>query len=155
MVLVPLGLHMWAAPYKIGVVGPWACDLLFSKALLDIAAQLATERINRDPSFDLDYSFEYVILNEDCQTFRPLSSFISHHQMASGFIGPVNPGYCDAALLLGNSWDKGIFSWACVNYELDNKTSYPAFSWTLPSPIRVLVTHEVFPMGSCWSNFLR
>lgn len=132
--------QVWAPPYKIGVVGPWACDPLFSKALPEIAAQLATERINRDPSFDLGYSFEYVILNEDCQTSKALSNFISHHHMASGFIGPVNPGYCEAALLLGNSWDKGIFSWACVNYELDNKNSYPTFSRTLPSPIRVLVT---------------
>ncbi|XP_006922777.1 retinal guanylyl cyclase 2 [Pteropus alecto] len=140
LVLTYFPQQVWAPPYKIGVVGPWACDPLFSKALPEIAAQLATERINRDPSFDLGYSFEYVILNEDCQTSRALSSFISHHQMASGFIGPVNPGYCEAALLLGNSWDKGIFSWACVNYELDNKNSYPTFSRTLPSPIRVLVT---------------
>ncbi|XP_016015890.1 retinal guanylyl cyclase 2 isoform X1 [Rousettus aegyptiacus] len=140
LVLTCFPQQVWAPPYKIGVVGPWACDPLFSKALPEIAAQLATERINRDPSFDLGYSFEYVILNEDCQTSKALSNFISHHHMASGFIGPVNPGYCEAALLLGNSWDKGIFSWACVNYELDNKNSYPTFSRTLPSPIRVLVT---------------
>ncbi|EHH61140.1 Retinal guanylyl cyclase 2 [Macaca fascicularis] len=140
LVVMYLPQQVWALPYKIGVVGPWACDSLFSKALPEVAARLAIERINRDPSFDLSYSFEYVILNEDCQTSRALSSFISHHQMASGFIGPTNPGYCEAASLLGNSWDKGIFSWACVNYELDNKNSYPTFSRTLPSPIRVLVT---------------
>ncbi|XP_046529995.1 retinal guanylyl cyclase 2 [Equus asinus] len=132
--------QVWAPPYRIGVVGPWTCDPLFSKALPEVAARLAIERINRDPSFDLSYSFEYVILNEDCQTSRALSNFISHHQMASGFIGLANPGYCEAASLLGNSWDKGIFSWACVNYELDNKNSYPTFSRTLPSAIRVLVT---------------
>ncbi|XP_008071181.1 retinal guanylyl cyclase 2 [Carlito syrichta] len=132
--------QVWALPYKIGVVGPWACDPLFSKALPEVAARLATERISRDPSFDLGYSFEYVVLNEDCQTSKALSSFISYHQMASGFIGFTNPGYCEAASLLGSSWDKGIFSWACVNYELDNKNSHPTFSRTLPSPIRVLVT---------------
>nr|XP_004659198.1 retinal guanylyl cyclase 2 [Jaculus jaculus] len=129
-----------ALPYKIGVMGPWTCDPLFSKALPEVAAALAIERITQDPSFDLSYSLEYVILNEDCQTSRALSNFIFHHQMASGFVGPANPGYCEAASLLGNSWDKGIFSWACVNYELDNKNSYPTFSRTLPSPIRVLVT---------------
>ncbi|XP_049728091.1 retinal guanylyl cyclase 2 [Elephas maximus indicus] len=132
--------QVWAPPYKVGVIGPWACDPLFSKALPEVAARLAVERINRDPSLDLGYSFEYVILNEDCQTSRALSSFISHHKMASGFIGPANPGYCEAVSLLGNSWDKGIFSWACVNYELDNKNSYLTFSRTLPSPIQVLVT---------------
>ncbi|XP_047700221.1 retinal guanylyl cyclase 2 [Prionailurus viverrinus] len=140
LALTSIPQQVCGPPYKIGVVGPWACDPLFSKALPEVAARLATERINRDPSFDLGYSFEYVILNEDCQTSGALASFISHHQMASGFIGPANPGYCEAASLLGNSWDKGIFSWACVNYELDNKNSYPTFSRTLPSPIRVLVT---------------
>ncbi|XP_007534431.2 retinal guanylyl cyclase 2 [Erinaceus europaeus] len=140
LVLMFFPQQVWASPYKIGVVGPWTCDPLFSKALPQVAAQLATERINRDPSFDLGYSFEYVILNEDCQTSRALSSFTSYHQMASGFVGPANPGYCEAASLLGSSWDKSIFSWACLNYELDNKNSYPNFSRTLPSPIRVLVT---------------
>ncbi|XP_040324304.1 retinal guanylyl cyclase 2 [Herpailurus yagouaroundi] len=140
LALTSIPQQVCGPPYKIGVVGPWACDPLFSKALPEVAARLATERINRDPSFDLGYSFEYVILNEDCQTSGALASFISHHQMASGFIGPANPGYCEAASLLANSWDKGIFSWACVNYELDNKNSYPTFSRTLPSPIRVLVT---------------
>ncbi|XP_032330636.1 retinal guanylyl cyclase 2 isoform X3 [Camelus ferus] len=140
LALTSLPQQVWAPLYKIGVVGPWTCDPLFSKALPEVAARLAIERINRDSSLDLGYSFKYVILNEDCQTSRDLASFISHHQMASGFIGPANPGYCEAASLLGNSWDKGIFSWACVNYELDNKNSHPTFSRTLPSPIRVLVT---------------
>ncbi|XP_066106125.1 retinal guanylyl cyclase 2 isoform X2 [Saccopteryx bilineata] len=140
LALTSLPQQVWAPPYKIGIVGPWACDQLFSKALPEAAARLAIERINKDPSFDLGYSFEYVILNEDCQTSSALSSFISHHQMASVFIGPANPGYCEAAALLGNSWDKGIFSWACVNYELNNKNSYPTFLRTIASPIRVLVT---------------
>ncbi|XP_050997940.1 retinal guanylyl cyclase 2 [Acomys russatus] len=140
LALLPLIWWGQALPYKIGVVGPWTCDPFFAKALPDVAAALAIERISRDVSFDRSYSYEYVILNEDCQTSKALSSFISHQQMASAFVGPANPGYCEAASLLGNSWDKGIFSWACVNHELDNKHSYPTFSRTLPSPIRVLLT---------------
>lgn len=140
LVLLSLIQSVRALPYKIGVIGPWTCDPFFSKALPEVAAALAIERISRDVSFDGSYTFEYVILNEDCQTPKALSSFISHQQMASGFVGPANPGYCEAASLLGNSWDKGIFSWACVNHELDNKHRHPTFSRTLPSPIRVLVT---------------
>nr|XP_048284486.1 retinal guanylyl cyclase 2 [Myodes glareolus] len=140
--LALVSLLQWTQvlPYKIGVIGPWTCDPFFSKALPEVAAGLAIERISRDVAFNRNYSFEYVILNEDCRTSKALSSFISHQQMASVFVGPANPGYCEAASLLGNNWDKGIFSWACVNHELDNKQSYPTFSRTLPSPIRVLVT---------------
>lgn len=140
LALVSLLQRTQVLPYKIGVIGPWTCDPFFSKALPEVAAGLAIERISRDVAFDRNYSFEYVILNEDCRTSKALSSFISHQQMASVFVGPANPGYCEAASLLGNNWDKGIFSWACVNHELDNKQSYPTFSRTLPSPIRVLVT---------------
>ncbi|OBS82839.1 hypothetical protein A6R68_23172 [Neotoma lepida] len=64
-----------------------------TEALPEVAAGLAIERISRDVSFDRSYSFEYVILNEDCQTPKALSSFIFHQQMASGFVGPANPGY--------------------------------------------------------------
>lgn len=109
LALMSLLQQVWALSYKVVVMGSWACDLLFSKALPEGAAWSAIERISRDPSLDLGYSFEYVILNEDCQTSRALSSFISYHQMASEFIGPANPGYCEGAWLLRNSWNKGIF----------------------------------------------
>uniref|UniRef100_A0A6I8S5Y4 Guanylate cyclase n=1 Tax=Xenopus tropicalis TaxID=8364 RepID=A0A6I8S5Y4_XENTR len=125
-------------PYKVGVVGPWSCDPLFSKALPNVAAKLAIERINKDASLDLGLSFNYVILEEDCQTSKALSTFLTYSGVASGFIGPSNPGYCDAATLLGKNWNKAVFSWACINYELDNVKSYPTFARTLPSPTRVL-----------------
>nr|DBA21003.1 TPA: hypothetical protein GDO54_017729 [Pyxicephalus adspersus] len=125
-------------PYKVGVVGPWSCDSLFSKALPHVAAKLAVERINKDTSLDLGLRFNYVIIDEDCQTSKALSLFLTYSGAASGFIGPSNPGYCDAATLLGKNWNKAVFSWACINYELDNVKSYPTFARTLPSPTRVL-----------------
>ncbi|MEE6522301.1 hypothetical protein FKM82_020774 [Ascaphus truei] len=125
-------------PYKVGVVGPWACDPLFSKALPNVAAKLAIERINKDASLELGLLFNYVVLEEDCQTSKAVSTFLTYSGAASGFIGPSNPGYCDAATLLGKNWNKAVFSWACINYELDNVKSYPTFARTLPSPTRVL-----------------
>lgn len=125
-------------PYKVGVVGPWSCDPLFSKALPHIAAKLAVERINKDATLDLGLNFNYVIIDEDCQTSKALSTFLTYSGVASGFIGPSNPGYCDAATLLGKNWNKAVFSWACINYELENVKSYPTFARTLPSPTRVL-----------------
>ncbi|XP_069468726.1 retinal guanylyl cyclase 2 isoform X2 [Ambystoma mexicanum] len=136
LVIFPQLVH--SIPYKVGVIGPWSCDPLFSKALPNAAAKLAIERINRDTSLEIGIPFNYVILEEDCQTSKALSSFLSYSGVASGFIGPSNPGYCNAATLLGKNWNKPVFSWACINYELDNVKSYPTFARTLPSPTRVL-----------------
>ncbi|XP_072126994.1 retinal guanylyl cyclase 2-like isoform X1 [Mobula birostris] len=132
----PCSVH--CLTYKVGVIGPWACDPIFAKALPDVAAQLAVDQINKDSSLSLGNHLDYVILNEDCQTSKALVTFVDYSYMASGFIGPVNPGYCDAASLLGKNWNRIIFSWACVNYELDDAINYPTFVRTLPSPAHVL-----------------
>lgn len=51
-----------AAWFRVGVVGPWGCDPLFAKALPSVAAQLAVNRINRDPSLSYAVTFNYAIL---------------------------------------------------------------------------------------------
>uniref|UniRef100_A0A3B4DIA7 Guanylate cyclase n=1 Tax=Pygocentrus nattereri TaxID=42514 RepID=A0A3B4DIA7_PYGNA len=127
------------AIFRVGVVGPWSCDPLFAKAYPSTAARLAVSRINRDPSLWPGITFDYVILEEDCQTSQALSRFLSYYTRASGFIGPVNPGYCDAASLLGKSWNKAVFSWSCFSYELGNPRSHATFTHTMPLPALVLV----------------
>ncbi|XP_061089883.1 retinal guanylyl cyclase 2 [Conger conger] len=127
-----------ASLFRVGVIGPWSCDPLFAKALPKAAAQLAVERINKDDSLLLGTTFDYVILEEDCQTSRALSDFLHYGTQASAFVGPVNPGYCDAACLLGKSWNKAVFSWACVGQELDVRT-HPTMACTTPSPSWVLL----------------
>lgn len=51
-----------AAWFRVGVVGPWGCDPLFAKALPDVAAQLAVNRINKDPSLSYAVTFDYIVL---------------------------------------------------------------------------------------------
>lgn len=51
-----------AAWFRVGVVGPWGCDPLFAKALPHVAAQLAVNRINRDPSLSYAATFDYIVL---------------------------------------------------------------------------------------------
>uniref|UniRef100_UPI00398EEC97 retinal guanylyl cyclase 2-like n=1 Tax=Pristiophorus japonicus TaxID=55135 RepID=UPI00398EEC97 len=138
VLILPCSVH--CITYKVGVIGPWTCDPIFAKALPKVAAKLAIDRINKDSSLNLGNHFDYVILNEDCQTSKALAAFLEYSNLASGFIGPTNPGYCDAASLLGKNWNRIIFSWACINYELDDATNYPTFARTLPSPTRVLFT---------------
>ncbi|KAK6296571.1 hypothetical protein J4Q44_G00327130 [Coregonus suidteri] len=126
--------------FKVGVLGPWNCDPVYSKALPAVAAKLAVGRINEDFSLDLGSKLDFVILQEACETSKALTTFVYYEKMVDGFVGPTNPGYCDAASLLGKNWDKAIFSWACINYELDRIKGYPTFARTLPSPTRVLFT---------------
>lgn len=125
--------------FRVGVVGPWSCDPLFAKAYPSTAARLAISRINKDPSLSSGVTFDYVILEEECKTSQALSTFLSHYNQVSGFIGPVNPGYCDAASLLGKSWNKPVFSWSCVGFEMEAIRSHPTFVYTIPVPTLVLL----------------
>lgn len=51
------------ASFRVGVVGPWECDPVFAKALPDVAAQLAVNRINKDPSLSYAATFDYTVLH--------------------------------------------------------------------------------------------
>ncbi|XP_037538865.1 retinal guanylyl cyclase 2 [Nematolebias whitei] len=134
--LIPHQAH--AAWFRIGVVGPWGCDPIFGKALPYVAAQLAVNRINRDPSLTYGATFDYAVLQEPCETSRGLEAFVGFHTKASGYIGPTNPGYCDAASMLTKGWNKAIFPWACVGYELDNVRNHPTFALSMARPTQVL-----------------
>ena len=48
--------------FRVGVVGPWGCDPLYSKAMPGVAAQLAVDRINNDPALSWEDTFDYVLL---------------------------------------------------------------------------------------------
>ncbi|NXW72504.1 GUC2F cyclase, partial [Hirundo rustica] len=126
--------------FKIGLLGPWNCDPVFSKAFPHVAARLAVGRISRDPSLDLGHRLDYVILQEECDTPRALVRFFDFGKLSSAFIGPLNPGFCEVAAYLGESWNKAIFSWMCINYKLDSTIHHHAFARTLPSPTQILLT---------------
>ncbi|XP_019334932.2 retinal guanylyl cyclase 2 [Alligator mississippiensis] len=138
-----LGIIMLSCPahcevFKMGLVGPWDCDPFFSKAFPEVAAKLAVDRINEDPSLDLDQELDYILLQEGCETSKALARFLDFETVSSVFVGPLNPGYCDVATLLGSNWNKAIFSWTCINSELDPAINEHTLARTLPSPIRVL-----------------
>ncbi|XP_037631301.1 retinal guanylyl cyclase 2 [Sebastes umbrosus] len=126
--------------FKVGVLGPWNCDPIHYRALPAAAARLAVSRINGDLNLDLGLKMDFIILQEPCETSRALTAFIYYEKMADAFVGPTNPGYCVAASLLAKNWDKAIFSYGCVNYELDRAIGYPTFARTVPFPTEVLFT---------------
>ncbi|KAM7366520.1 hypothetical protein PAMP_015956 [Pampus punctatissimus] len=143
VLLSSLCLFPWpvqGAVFRVGVVGPWVCDPLFAKALPNVAAQLAVNRINKDPSLSYATTFDYTVLQEPCETSRALETFVGFHTKASGYVGPVNSGYCDAASMLSKGWNKAMFSWGCVGYELDDIRSHPTFARSMPRPTLVLLS---------------
>uniref|UniRef100_A0A8C9UQ92 Guanylate cyclase n=1 Tax=Spermophilus dauricus TaxID=99837 RepID=A0A8C9UQ92_SPEDA len=121
--------------FTVGVLGPWDCDPIFAQALPGVAAQLAVDRVNRDPSLLPGSHLASVVLPTGCHTPQALATFLTHKDTVAAFVGPVNPGYCPAAALLAQSWGKTLFSWACGAPEGGHE-SVP----TLPSAAQVLLT---------------
>ncbi|XP_028320283.1 retinal guanylyl cyclase 2 [Gouania willdenowi] len=126
--------------FKVGVLGPWNCDPVYYRALPTTAAKLAVNRINGDSSLDLGLKLDFKVLQEPCETSKALTAFIYNEKMADAFIGPTNPGYCIAASLLAKTWDKALFSYGCVTYEVDRVAAYPTIANTVPFPSDVLYT---------------
>ncbi|XP_077170514.1 retinal guanylyl cyclase 1 isoform X2 [Paroedura picta] len=137
LLCLPGGVHL--GTFKVGVVGPWKCDTVYAKAYPDLAAKLAVSRINNDPTVNQAYWFDYVLLNEDCETSQALLGFVNVERYASGFIGPVNPALCEAAGWLGHAWNKPVFSWSCLS---DNAAveRYGTFIRALPQSSAVIYT---------------
>lgn len=132
-----LPCEAWGSTFKIAIVGPWACDPMYSKALPDLAARLAMSRINKDPDLNQGFWYDYTLINEDCSSSKALARFAELEGYGSAFLGPANPGYCTAAALLAKNWKKGILSWACLKADMD-EGMYSTFLRPLPLSSRVL-----------------
>lgn len=134
---LPLTIH--ATTFKVGVIGPWKCDSIYAQAYPDAAAKLAVSRINKDPTLNKGYWFDYVLVNEDCQTSKALIALVNAEYYASGFVGPVNPTACQAAGMLGKTWNKPIVSWACLTDDAE-VGRFETFMRPLPQASTVLYT---------------
>lgn len=128
----------WGTTFKVALVGPWTCDLLYSKSLPDLAARLATSRINKDPHLNKGYWYDYTLINEDCKASRALARFGELNGYGSAFLGPANPGYCSSAALYTKEWDVGIHSWGCLKPNMHKGGMYPTFLRPLPLSSNVL-----------------
>lgn len=132
--------QVWATTFKVALVGPWTCDLLYSKALPDVAARLAISRINKNPYLNRGYWYDYALVNEDCKSTRALVRFSDLEGYGAAFLGPANPGYCSSAALYTKEWDVGILSWGCLKPYMKTMDMYPTFSRPLPLSSNVLFT---------------
>ncbi|CAL8364891.1 unnamed protein product [Lota lota] len=127
-----------ATTFKVAIVGPWTCDPLYSKALPDLAARLATSRINKNPYLNKGYWYDYTLINEDCISSRALAHFAELDGYGSAFLGPANPGYCTSAALFAKQWNLGILSWGCLKPNMEEGGMHSTFLRPLPLSSRVL-----------------
>ncbi|XP_054850517.1 retinal guanylyl cyclase 1 [Eublepharis macularius] len=137
LLCLPSCVHL--VTFKVGVMGPWNCDSVYAQAYPEVAAKLAVARINKDPTVNQAYWFDYVLLSEECQTSQALVGFVNMERYASGFIGPVNPAICEAAGWLGRAWNKPIFSWACLTDDAAVER-FGTFARSLPQTSAVIYT---------------
>lgn len=128
----------WGTTFRVALVGPWTCDLLYSKSLPDSAARLAIARINKDPHLNKGYWYDYTLINEDCRASRALARFAELEGYGSAFLGPANAGYCSSAALYAKEWDVGMLSWGCLKPNMKNEGMYPTYLQPLPLSSHVL-----------------
>ncbi|XP_004768270.1 guanylate cyclase D-like [Mustela putorius furo] len=128
-------LALGAGTFTLGVLGPWDCDPIFAKALPSVAAQLAVDQASQDSSLVLGSRLVSVVLPTGCDTPHALATFLAHKNTIAAFVGPVNPGYCQAAALLAQGWGKTLFSWVCGAPEGGGELVA-----TLPSAAHVLLS---------------
>uniref|UniRef100_A0A8C6GU63 Guanylate cyclase n=1 Tax=Mus spicilegus TaxID=10103 RepID=A0A8C6GU63_MUSSI len=102
-----------SAVFKVGVLGPWACDPIFARARPDLAARLAANRLNRDFALDGGPRFEVALLPEPCLTPGSLGAVSSALSRVSGLVGPVNPAACRPAELLAQEAGVALVPWGC------------------------------------------
>ncbi|KAL0994331.1 hypothetical protein UPYG_G00120740 [Umbra pygmaea] len=137
LIFIYLPCEAWGVTFTVAVIGPWTCDPMYSKAYPDLAARLATTRLNKDPYIKKGYWYDYTLVNEDCKTSRALARFNSLEGYGSAFLGPSNPGYCSSAALFAKNWNKPLLSWACLKTSMEHG-QYPTFHRPLPLSSRVL-----------------
>ncbi|XP_051023249.1 retinal guanylyl cyclase 1 [Acomys russatus] len=102
-----------SAVFRVGVLGPWACDPIFARARADLAARLAADRLNRDLALDGGPRFEVALLPEPCLTPGSLGAVSSALSRVSGLVGPVNAAACRPAELLAQGAGVALVPWGC------------------------------------------
>ncbi|KAM5273188.1 retinal guanylyl cyclase 1 [Ctenodactylus gundi] len=125
LLLLPLLLppSAFSVVFKVGVLGPWACDPLFARARADLAARLAAARLNRDRALGGGLHFEVALLPEPCRTPASLGAVSSALSRVSGLVGPVNSAACRPAELLAQEAGVALVPWGCPGTQAAGATA--------------------------------
>ncbi|KAK2863633.1 hypothetical protein Q5P01_003166 [Channa striata] len=111
---------VWAATFKLALIGPWSCDPMFSRAMPMVAANLALSRLRSDTGMSRGYWYDVKLLDEDCSASKALTKLGNFEGYGHTYIGPFSPALCHAASLLAQHWDAGLASPGCLNADWPN-----------------------------------
>uniref|UniRef100_A0A3B5AKQ2 guanylate cyclase n=1 Tax=Stegastes partitus TaxID=144197 RepID=A0A3B5AKQ2_9TELE len=125
--------QVWAATFKLALIGPWSCDPMFSRAMPTAAANLALSRLQSDSGLSKGFWYDVKLLEEDCSASKALTELGEMEGYGHAYIGPFNPALCHAASLLAEHWEAGLASPGCLD------TDWPNLPPITP-PSRVLFT---------------
>ncbi|XP_055012743.1 retinal guanylyl cyclase 2-like [Boleophthalmus pectinirostris] len=109
---------LWAATFKMALIGPWSCDPLYSRAMVSTAVNLALSRLRRDAG--LSYWYDVKVLDESCSASRALTELSEMEGYGHAYIGPFNPALCHAASLFAQHWEAGLASPGCLDADWPN-----------------------------------
>ncbi|XP_033839483.1 retinal guanylyl cyclase 2-like, partial [Periophthalmus magnuspinnatus] len=109
---------LWAATFKLALIGPWSCDPMYSRAMVSTAVNLALSRLRRDTG--LSYWFDVTVLDESCSASKALTELSEMEGYGHAYIGPFNPSLCHAASLLAEHWEVGLASPGCLDDDWPN-----------------------------------
>ncbi|XP_060922256.1 retinal guanylyl cyclase 2-like [Limanda limanda] len=112
--------EVWAATFKLALIGPWSCDPMFSRAMPTAAANLALSRLRSDRSLSRGYWYDVKLLDEDCSTSKALTELGEMEGYGHAYIGPFNPALCHTASLLAQHWEVGLASPGCLDANWQN-----------------------------------
>ncbi|CAL9694193.1 unnamed protein product [Knipowitschia caucasica] len=112
---------LWAATFKMALIGPWSCDPLYSRAMVSTAVNLALARLRRDAG--LGYWYDVKVMDESCSASKALTELSEMEGYGHAFIGPFNPSLCHAASLLALHWEAGLASPGCLRADWPNLPS--------------------------------
>ncbi|KAJ8001209.1 hypothetical protein DPEC_G00191960 [Dallia pectoralis] len=122
--------------YKIALIGPWTCDIVFSRALPRAAVNLALSRLHKDPRLKGGYWYDVKLLTESCSSSHGLADLAGLKGYGHAYLGPFNPALCSAASLYATHWEAGLLSPGCLSTDRRTQVSLPP----IPPPSHILFT---------------
>ncbi|XP_051529909.1 guanylate cyclase 2G-like isoform X2 [Myxocyprinus asiaticus] len=129
------------AQYKItvGLQAPRNISYPFSVLRLGSAMQIAIDKINTNPSFSGNFTFDFVYTDTDCNAKISLRAFIEQvmDKNVSALFGPPCPQEAEVTGLIASTWNIPMFAFVGQTPKMDDILVYDTYIKIVPPLKRV------------------